>query len=232
MSRPSYSKEKRAAFSIFMKNRLNKMGLKSAEAAQLIDAKANTFQGWTRGTSIPGIEDLKKICELFDENYIVVACIFSYPDYRRPDYWLGPDYKKDSRYGSLYNECIVAAPKEEPRKEKKQRKTPETYAALHACCKRLEDNETTVVTTDESNLTAAEAVEVLEHNGGLLDVINGVLSETGVSVNDSYDGRLVSGFNMNGVQIVVDLTAEEIADYIYSAVRKKAKMAIAAFSED
>jgi hypothetical protein len=73
---------------------------------------------------------------------------------------------------------------------------------------------------------------MLEHNGSIFSVVNDILVKDGISIGDSYDGKINSGFSVNGVQVVVDLTAEEIAEFIKTAVRSKVKKAMSTFMED
>lgn len=265
MPRPHYDTETRQAFSRFMTARAANSGLTTKEISELLGIHTSTFGGYKRGTAMPDVEMLKKICDVFDENYIIVACMFGYPDYRKPDYWLGPDYNKDSRYINLYNECFLGKTQavkkieenQEPeKKERKERKMAPSYAALLEFGKQLEAEETAAITDYCKNGTEAvaeaaetigddpeytrmfdiseskEATEMLEHNGSIFSVVNDILVKDGISIGDSYDGKINSGFSVNGVQVVVDLTAEEIAEFIKTAVMSKVKKAMSAFMED
>lgn len=266
MPRTHFSDEIRKAFGTFFANRVSSSGLELKDVRELLGINKSTVWRYRNGESMPDEEMLKKICDLFDENYVIVACMLGYPDYRNPDYWLGANWRENSSYINLYNECVLgkgtkvktdAAEAPEPeKKERKERKMAPSYAALLEFGKQLEAEEKAAITDYCKNDTEAvaeaaetigddpeytrmfdiseskEAVQMLEHNGSIFSVVNDILVKDGISIGDSYDGKINSGFSVNGVQVVVDLTAEEIAEFIKTAVRNKVKKAMSAFMED
>lgn len=250
----SFSAEQKKAFGTFIKNRCKRNDLIYSSLAGVLDVSPRSVAAWGCGECMPKEDTLGKICDIFDENVTVVGCVFGYPDYVNADYWMGNDYDKDSRYINLYNECFLGkgirkVNKEEQPAEKnehKERKMAPSYAALLDFGKQLEAEEKAAITDYCKNDTEAvaeaaetfdiseskEAVEMLEHNGSIFSVINDILVQDGISIGDSYDGKINSGFSVNGVQVVVDLTAEEIAGFIKTAVKNKVKKAMSAFMED
>lgn len=261
----SFNAEQKKAFGTFIKNRCKKNDLIYSSLASILDVSPRSVAAWACGECMPKDDMLGKICDIFDENVIVVGCVFGYPEYVNADYWLGKDYNKDSRYINLYNECFVGISRPEKKsdenpepekKERKERKMAPSYAALLEFGKQLEAEEAAAITDYCKNDTEAvveaaetigndpeytrmfdiseskEATEMLEHNGSIFSVINDILVKDGISIGDGYDGKINSGFSVNGVQVVVDLTAEEIAEFIKTAVKNKVKKAMSAFMED
>lgn len=213
--------ETKKAFGRFIKAELAKHDLTQKDVCVLTGMTQSMMSGYMNGKKIPYLSGLKKICEAFDENYIIVACVFSYAEYRKPDYWLGSDYKKNEDYLRVWKmayESVGEEKKEEKKSERKRSWPRPSQMALYDTCKKLEQPDYIPASVDpdaKENVIAEDAfTEILKQE------LRNIGDEKGVDIDirDTFNGSIVVEIRSGVSGVSSEFLAKDLAKHLYEAV--------------
>lgn len=212
--------ETKKAFGRFIKAELERHEISQKDMCVLTGMTQSMMSGYMNGKKMPFLSGLKKICEAFDENYIIVACVFSYTEYRKPDYWLGSDYKKNEDYLRVWKMAYESA--DEGKKPERKRAWPRpSQMALYDTCKKLEQPDyipTAVEVEPEPTKEDGESGDAF--TVFLKKELNkiGYEKSVDVEIRDTFNGSIVVEIRSGVSGVSSEFLAKDLAKQLYEAV--------------
>ena len=209
--------ETKKAFGRFIRAELTRHDISQKDMCELTGMTQSMVSEYSRGKKIPYLSGLKKICEAFDENYVIVACVFSYADYRKPDYWLGADYKKNEDYLRVWKMAYESA--EEKKPERKRAWPRPSQMALYDTCKKLEqpDYIPTAVEPEPKKKDCESGDAFTEFLKKELCKI-GNEKNVDVEIRDTFNGSIVVEIRSGVSGVSSEFLAKDLAKHLYEAV--------------
>lgn len=103
------------SFGKFLKTYRTKLELSQRDLALLADVQQPVIARAESGRSkAPGSVAASKIAQALDLKPAALLCVFRYPEYEQPAYWLGKNYNENSDYINIMNAARIDIPEKKP----------------------------------------------------------------------------------------------------------------------